>query len=383
MDFSLNEEQRLLQESVGRFVEKECPFDARKKLVATDEGWSRDNWARFAELGWLGICFPEDQGGLGGSMVEAAVIMESFGRGIVTEPYLQTVVLGGGLLSLDETGGGRALIPDLVAGNLQVSFGYAERQSRYNLANVETRAEKKGGDYVLTGQKGVVFNAQTADKLIVSARTAGSSRDQKGITLFLLDAGAKGVSLRPYGTVDGLRAAEVALDGVTLGPAAVLGEVDNGLPLMEQAVDLGIVAVCAEAAGIMEVLVGKTQEYLKTRTQFGVTLSKFQVLQHRMADMFIAHEMAKSMAYMAAMRVSSVDAADRARAASAAKAKIGESGRLVGQEAIQMHGGIGMTDELDVGHYFKRLTVIDTIFGNADFHLKRFAALSGGSARAA
>ncbi|MEN8196286.1 MAG: acyl-CoA dehydrogenase, partial [Pseudomonadota bacterium] len=328
MDFSLNEEQKLLQETVDRFVEKEYSFEARKKLVATEAGWSRDNWARFAELGWLGICFPEDQGGLGGSMVEAAVIMESFGKGIVTEPYLQTVVLGGGLLSLDENGAGRAFIPDLVAGALQVSFGYVERQSRYNLANVETKAEKTGGGYVLTGRKGVVFNAQTADKLIVSARTAGSSRDRKGITLFLLDAGAKGVSLRPYGTVDGLRGAEVALDGVTLGPEAVLGGVDNGLPLIEHIVDRAIVAVCAEAAGIMEVLVGKTQEYLKTRTQFGVTLSKFQVLQHRMADMFIAHEMAKSMAYMAAVRVSSEDAVGRRRATSAAKAKIGESGRL-------------------------------------------------------
>jgi alkylation response protein AidB-like acyl-CoA dehydrogenase len=283
-------------------------------------------------------------------------------------------VLGGSLLA---AGGRRDLLAALVEGGLQLSLAWVEPKARFDLAHVETRAARTNGDFALSGQKGVAFNAAAADWIVVPARTAGGTTDKRGITLFLVPKGAKGLTLRPYRTVDGVRAAEVTLENVTLGPDAVLGEVDWGHPLLEAAIDRGIAAVCAEAAGIMAHIVATTRDYLKTRKQFGVPLASFQVLQHRSVDMYVLAEQAASMAYRAAVLADAREPADRARAVSAAKAWIGKAGRKVGQDAIQMHGGMGMTEEMLVSHSFKRLTMIDTLFGDHRFHRRRFAALGG------
>jgi alkylation response protein AidB-like acyl-CoA dehydrogenase len=376
MDFTLSDEQKLLQDSVGRFVERDYTFDTRQKLAASEDGFSRDIWAKFAELGWLALPLPEDHGGLGGSSFDVALLMEAFGGGLVLEPYVPSVILGGGLLA---SGGSEALcaelLPRLAEGGLMLAVAYAEPQSRFNLADVETRAEAKGGGYVLTGHKSVVFNGPAADRIVVSARTAGGPRDTDGITLFLLDPAADGVERRAYPTQDSLRAAELRLDGAEVSGDDVLGPVDGGLALLEAAVDRAITAVGAEAVGAMQALVGQTQEYLKNRKQFGVPIGSFQVLQHRMVDMFTEHETTRALAYRAAASVDTEDAKARAKAASALKVRVGRAGKFVGQQAVQLHGGMGMTDELPVGHYFKRLAMIDTMFGNADFHLTRFANL--------
>lgn len=374
MNFAFTEEQKLLADSVARFVSRDYPFETRRKLLASEQGWSAATWRHFAELGWLAAPFPEEAGGLGGGSVEAAIVMEGFGRGLVLEPYLPSVVLGGSLLA---AGGRRDLLKGLVEGALQLALAWVEPRARFDLAHVETHAERRNGGFALSGRKGVAFNAAAADWIIVPARTAGGDKDRQGITLFLVPKSARGLSLRPYRTVDGLRAAEVTLADVALAPENVLGEVDWGHPLLEAAIDRGVAAVCAEAAGIMGRMVADTREYLKTRKQFGVPLASFQVLQHRSVDMYVLSEQATSMAYRAAMLADARDPADRARAVSAAKAWIGKAGRKVGQEAIQLHGGMGMTDEMPISHYFKRLTMIDTLFGDHRFHKKRFAALGG------
>ena len=374
MDFSLSEEQQLLKDSVDRFVREKYDLSQRRANVAATEGFSRDNWAAMAELGWLGAAVPEEYGGIGGDAVETMVIMEGFGNGLVVEPYLATAVLGGNLVlngGSDEQK--RALLPALVDGKLMLAFAYAERQSRYDLHDVETAAKKDGGGYVLNGHKGVVLHGAAADKLIVSARTGGGARDRDGITLFLVERGAPGVSLRDYQTIDGLRAAELALDNVSVGADDVLGAVDGGLALIEDAARRGMAALAAEAVGIMDRMQALTNEYLKTREQFGRPIGKFQVLQHRMVDILIACEESRSAMYVATLRLDDEDAAARDRAVTAAKVKTGQSGRLVGQSAIQLHGGMGMTDEMAIGHYFKRLAMIDLMFGDHTYHLKRYA----------
>lgn len=374
MDFSLSEEQQLLKDSLDRFVREAYEFETRRKLIATDEGFSRDNWKQMAELGWLAVALPEEFGGIGGGPVETMLIMEAIGQGLIVEPYFPTVVLGGNLLLHGGTEEQkREYLPKLAEGGLMMSFGYAERQSRYDLFDVAFEAKKDGDGYVLSGHKGVVFNAATADKIIVSARTAGGQRDHKGITLFMVDASADGLSRRDYPTVDGLRASELHFDNVKVGADAVIGEVDNALPLIETVADHAIAALTAEGVGCMSVLVDTTNEYLKTRKQFGVPLSKFQVLQHRMVDCFMETEQARSMAYMVTLKLEGTTEAERRKAAAGAKVQIGKGGRFVGQQSVQLHGGMGMTDELSVGHYFKRLTMINTIFGDHDYHLKRFS----------
>ena len=375
MDFSLSEEQQLIKDSVDRFVREEYELESRRKFVASEEGFSRDNWAKMAELGWLGVSLPEEFGGFDGGPVETMIIMESFGNGLIVEPYFPTVVLGANFLV---AGGGdevkRTLLPKVAEGELMMAFAYAERQSRYNLADVELKAEKDGEGWVLNGHKGVVLNAASAGKIVVTARTGGSSRDETGITVFLVDGDAAGLSRRDYPTVDGLQASELTFENVKVGAEAVLGEVDNGLPLVEQIADHAIAALCAEAVGCMSVLLDTTNEYLKTRKQFGVPIGKFQVLQHRAVDMFMEVEQSRSMAYYATLKLGE-EAAERTKAASAAKVQIGKGGRYVGQQAVQLHGGMGMTDELNVGHYFKRLTMIETMFGDQDHHLKKYASL--------
>lgn len=377
MDFSLNDEQRQLKDSVERFVRDQYSFDKWRKTIASSLGYSADNWRQMAELGWLGVSLPEADGGLGGTPIETLVIMEGIGRGLVVEPYLSTVVLGGGFLS---RGGSAAqkqeLLPKLIEGGLKLAFAHAEHKSRYLLQDVATTAKADGGGYVLNGKKIVVFDAPSADKLIVSARTGGSARDAKGISLFLVDNNAKGLTRLDFRTLDHRRAADVTLENVKVDAAAMIGAKDAGLPLIEAVVDQAINALAAEAVGAMQVLCDTTNEYLKTRKQFGVAIGSFQALQHRMVDIWIALEQARSMSYMIAIKLSEADATDTARAAAAAKVQAGQSGRFVGQQAVQLHGGMGMSDELNVGHYMKRLMMIDMLFGNADYHRQRFVAMN-------
>ena len=374
MNFSFTDEESLLRESVEKFVAAEYPFEVRRELAASETGFSRERWRRFAELGWLGLGIPEEAGGVGGGPVETALVMEALGTGLAVEPYLATVVMGGHLL----TRGGAAQhgrLARLAAGELQLAFGFAERQSRYELANVETRAEPDGEGYRLTGAKSVVFNAPAADVIAISARTAGDPRERDGLTVFALDANTPGLDVRGYRTMDGLRAGEVALDGVRTESADVLGCPGAGIEVVEGAVNAGIVAACAEAAGIMTRMHRDTIEYLRRREQFGAALSSFQALQHRLVDMYMACELSRSMAYMAAVRLGDpgVDEGELRKAIAAAKVRIGRAGRFVGENAIQLHGGMGMTDEMPISHFFRRLILIDSQFGDAEHYLREMA----------
>jgi alkylation response protein AidB-like acyl-CoA dehydrogenase len=376
MDFSLNEEQQLLKDSVDRFVRENYELAKRRTIVASEEGFSRGHWATMAELGWLGAALPEEYGGIGGGPVETMIIMEGFGRGLVVEPYLASVVLGGGLLlagANDATKG--ELLPRLIEGKLQLAFAFAEPQARFDLFDVETSATKNGGGYVLNGRKGVAIHGGSADRIVVSARTAGAAREKDGITLFLVDGDAPGVSRRSYATIDGLRAAEVTLENVAVPASAVIGEVDDGLPLIDDAARRGIAAVAAEAVGIMDTMQTLTNDYLKTREQFGRPLAKFQALQHRMVDILIACEESRSAMLVATLRLDAPDAVLRDKAVASAKVKLGQHGRFIGENCIQLHGGMGMTDEMHITHYFKRLAMIDVMFGDHTHHLKRFMAL--------
>ena len=376
MNFSLNEEQRLLEDSAERFVRENCSLDRRRALVASEPGYSERSWRQMADLGWLGVGVPEAFGGTGGGPVETMVLMEAFGRGLVPEPYLSSVVLGAGLVTAAGTEAQKeAILPAAVAGELKLAFAWVEARSGFDLFDVRTTAERGDGGWVINGAKGVVLGAAAADRLIVSARTSGGPRDRNGIGLFLVEREADGVRLRDYRTVDGLRAAEVALENVAVGDDAVLGDPRDALPAIEAVAERAIAALCAEAVGVMDVIVRDTAEYLKTRKQFGRPIGAFQVLQHQFTDMLIASEEARSMTYVATLRLGERDAVMRAKAVSGAKHLVGRHGRLIGQRAIQLHGGMGMTEEMAVGHYFKRLTMIDVMFGDAAYHLKRYASL--------
>jgi pimeloyl-CoA dehydrogenase small subunit len=376
MDFSFTEEQTLLRNSVSKYLADNYKFEDWRKFARSDAGRDPKHWKQFAELGLFAAALPEDHGGLGGGPVESMIIMEEFGKALVVEPYLSTVVVGGGFL---KHGGADAQksewLGKIAAGETMIAFAFAEPKGRYNLADLTTTAKKQGGNYVLNGQKAVVLGAPWADTLIVTARSAGGQRDRNGVSVFLVDKKAKGVSTRDYPTVDAQRASEVTFENVEVPAANLIGQADAGLPLVEKVVDEAIAAVCADASGGMKVLVDTTVEYSKTRKQFGVPIGKFQVLQHRMVDMFVQYEQSVSITLMVTLKLGESDA-ERAKAASAAKVTIGKAGRYVGQQAVQIHGGIGMTDELNVGHYFKRLALADTLFGNTDHHLKRYAALS-------
>ena len=383
MDFDLSEEQRLLKESLDRLIGDRYAFEQRKNYAQNQEGWSRDLWAQYADLGLLGLPFEERHGGSAGGPVETMIAMEAFGRALVLEPYLATVVLGGGFL---RHGGSAeqcaALVPKIADGSLTFAFAHTERQSRYDLYDIETRAVRDGAGWVIDGEKGVVLHGETADKLILTARVGGGRRDRDGIAAFIVDSRAAGVSRRGYPTQDGLRAAEITLANVRVGPEGVLGEPGKALPLVERVVDEGIAALCAEAVGAMAAMHELTVEYLKTRRQFGREIGSFQILQHRAVDMLIALEQARSMAMFATMVAADENAAERRNAVAAAKVQIGRSGKFIGQQAIQLHGGIGMTMEYKVGHYFKRVTMIDTMFGDADHHLRQLARHSPAPAAA-
>lgn len=375
MDFSLTQEQRMLQDSIAKFIQQDYDFQSRKRWVDSEPGYSREHWRLYAELGWLAVPFCEDDGGFGGSAIDLMLMMEALGKGMVVEPILPCVVLSGGLIA---AAGSQAqkhnLLGALIDGRLQLAFAFNEPQSRYNLANISTRAELRGGSYVVNGHKSVVLNGGSADSLIVAVRTSGDQLDNSGVSLLLVDANARGVSRHSYTTVDGHRAAEIDFNNVEVPAADLLGEVGLALPIIERAMDRAGLALCAEAVGAMEVAYRKTVEYTKTRKQFGVAIASFQALQHRMADMFIDCEMARSIVIMAALELDANKGA-APKALSAAKSCVGRAARKIGQEAVQLHGGIGVTDELDVGHLFKRLTTVQYLFGSTDYHTQRFASL--------
>ena len=376
MDFSFSDEQTLLQESVYRFITNDYGFESRQKHSRSDAGYSLENWQTFAELGWLGVPFSENHGGFGGGAVETMLMMEEFGKGLVVEPYLATVVACGSALngfgSEDQKS---SFIPEIIDGSKLWALAFAEPQGRFNLADLTTTATANNGSYLLSGHKSVVINGPNANFFIVSVRTSGEQRDETGISLFIIPSDAKGLSRRDYPTVDGQRASELILDNVELDEASRLGEEGQGLNILQQAIDFATLAIGSEAVGCMEVLYKDTVEYCKNREQFGQPIGKFQVLQHRMVDMFMEHEQSKSLMFMAAMRWDEGYGAEAQKAVSAFKVQVGKSGKFVGQSAVQLHGGMGMTDELNIGHYFKRLTIIDTMFGNVDHHLKRFGSL--------
>jgi pimeloyl-CoA dehydrogenase small subunit len=381
MDFELSEEQRLLQDSVRRMLAGVYDPDKRKRYAAEPDGFSRTLWRSYAELGLLGLPFEEKHGGIGGGAVETMIVMESFGRVLALEPYLASVILGGGFVRFGGNEGLQSvLLPKIAAGEALLAFAHAERQSRYDLSDVATTARQDGAHFILDGDKTLVLSGDSADQLIVSARISGSRRDQAGIGLFLVDAAAKGVTRRGYPSIDGRRAAEISFSGVRVAADAAISEPGKAFGLIERVADHAIAALCAEAVGAMDVLHETTVDYLKTRKQFGVPIGNFQVLQHRAADMLIALEQARSMALFAAMMADDTDVVARRQAISAAKVQIGRSGRLIGQQAIQLHGGIGMSMEYPAGHYFKRLTAIDTLFGDADHHLTQLARMSAPAA---
>ncbi len=372
MDFDLNEDQRLLRDSVERLVADRYGFEQRKGFLSQPDGFSREMWKQYAELGLLGVPFAEEHGGFGGGPVETMIVMEAFGRGLVVEPYLATVILGGGLIRHAGSEAQRVeMLPKIAGGEMLLAFAHVERHSRYELHNVTTKAEREGDGWVLSGDKGVVLHGDSADCLLVTARVSGGQRDRDGSGLFLVRADAPGVTRRGYPTQDGLRAAEISFDKAR---AETVGEPGAVLPHIERVVDEAIAAICAESIGVMTEMQTTTVDYMKTRKQFGRAIGEFQALQHRAVDMYVDLEQARSMALYATVMASSDDAVARRRAASAAKVQIGRSGRKIGQETIQLHGGIAMTAEYKVGHYFKRMTMIDILFGDADRHLAEVAA---------
>ena len=378
MDFDLSEEQRLLKESVDGLLNNSYDFDHRKKYMAEKGGWSKAVWSKLAEQGLLGLPFSEDDGGFGAGAVETMIVMEAMGKALMLEPYLATVVMAGGFLRHGASAEQKAAhIPGIIDGSKTFAFAQLEKNSRYDLHDVATSAKKKGAGWVIDGEKFVVLNGENADTLIVTARTKGGQRDKTGIGAFIVPANAKGVTRKGYPTQDGLHAADITLTGVEVGADAAIGDPDNALPLIERVVDDARTAMCAEAVGAMDESLKTTVEYLKTRKQFGVPIGSFQTLQHRAADMFVALEQARSMSMFATMAADFDNARERATAVAAAKVQIGKSAKFVGQQSIQLHGGIGMTQEAKIGHYFKRLTMIENTFGDTDYHLRRVTDAGG------
>jgi len=374
MNFDYTDEQNALRDSLSKWAAQQYDFDKRKAALSDENAWKK-NWATFAELGLLAAPLPEEFGGLGGGAIDVAVVAEEFGKALVVEPYVPTVVLGGGAINY----AGNAAQKDqhlnaIASGERIIAFAQAEPKSRWSLNDVSTTAKKDGAGYVLNGQKSVVLGGPQADHLLVSARTAGGQRDAKGISLFLVPANTKGVTRRDYPTMDDTRASEVYFENVSVGAEALIGAADGALAVIERIVDEANTAYCHEAVGCMRMMTSSTQEYAKQRKQFGKAIAEFQVIQHRLVDMFMATEESVSMALRATIKLSESDA-ERAKAVAGAKVAIGKHSRFVGQNAVQIHGGMGVTDEMRVGHYFKRVTMIDATFGNVDYHLKRYIAL--------
>jgi len=375
MNFELSDEQQLLSETVKRFVATHYNFDARAKIIASPAGHSEDVWAALAEMGVLGLPFAEAHGGFGGSTVDVMLIMEAIGEGLLVEPYLPTVGLGGRFV---DRAGARAqqerILPALIQGKHTLAFAHTEAGARYDLRHVTLSARRSGEGFTLDGEKKMVLHGAGADTLVVSARTAGAPTAAAGITLLLVPRGTPGVSVKEYRTLDNLRAADVRFTGVHVGADALLGREGEGHPVIEEVVDYATALCCAEAVGAIRYANEATLEYLKTRRQFGVPIGSFQALQHRMVDMMISYEQARSMSYLACVKIDTSDADERRRVISAAKIKIADACRHVSQESVQLHGGMGMTEELKISHTFRRLTMLAQTFGDAEHHLERFAA---------
>jgi alkylation response protein AidB-like acyl-CoA dehydrogenase len=375
MNFDLSEEQQLLSDSLRKYLANDYSFDARSRIVASPAGWSEKVWMSLAEMGLLGLPFPEEHGGFGGAAVDVMLVMEALGEALVVEPYLTNVGIAGRLV---QRGGSevqrKQILPALIQGQRRLAFAHTEAGARYELRHVGARAKRAGDGWVLEGEKRAVLDAGAAGTLIVSARTSGSDTDAGGISLFLADRAASGVTVKEYRTIDELRAADVWLSDVTVGREALLGAEGQALPLIEEVADYATALLCAEAVGAIRYANDATLEYLKTRRQFGVPIGSFQALQHRMVEMVISYEQARSMACLACVKADTASPAERRRVISAAKIKVADACRHVSQEAVQMHGGMGMTDELKVSHTFRRLTMIGQTFGDAEHHLERFAA---------
>ncbi len=374
MDFNFNPEQLQFADALKRWIGRDYGFEARRAIVHSEAGVSSEAWATLVELGMTALPVPEEQGGFSGTAVDMFVVMRELGRGLVVEPYFATV-LGAEFLRLG--GLHPQLLERVATGDLKLACALGERQSRHDMRDIATRAEVDGDGYVLRGEKKVVLHGAQAGMLVVSARTGGDQRAEDGIALFVVAADAPGVRITGYRTLDGLRAADVAFDGVRVDATAAIGAPGAGWPILDAALDYGAGLLCAEALGAMEAVFEATLEYLKTRQQFGAPIGKFQALQHRMADMFIHLEQARSMAMLAAVKLGSQDAAERRRAVSAAKYRVNQAARYIGQQAVQLHGGMGVTDELPASHYFKRLATIELTLGDADHHLARFVAQPG------
>ena len=376
MDFNFSSEQEQLRDTVNRLIEREYEFNKqRHAIINSPEGYSEKVWASMAEIGMLGIGIDEAHGGFGGNAIDTMIVMESLGAALVVEPYLATVVLGANLIQLAGSDAQKAtLLPQIVEGKLKLAFAHSEAGARYDLKRVSTTARKDGAAYVLNGEKIVVLHGQCADKIIVSVATAGALNDGQGLALFLVDAKASGLNITGYRTIDNQRAANLHFDNVRVSADAMLGGSEDNLAVVEQVVDIANAALVAEAVGAMGALQKSTLEYLKTRRQFGVPIGKFQALQHRMVDMLMYLELSRSMSYLVSVKVQLNDAAERQRVVAAAKNAVGRYGRLIAQEAVQLHGGMGITDELAASHYFRRLTAIDATLGDADHQLSRFAS---------
>jgi len=375
MNFDLSEEQQLLGDSLKRYLTNEYSIDARTKIVASPTGWSETVWAAFAEMGLLGVPFAEEHGGFGGTAVDVMLVMEALGEGLVVEPYWVNVGLAGRLVARGASAAQQAqILPALIQGKRRLAFAHGETSARYDLRHVGARAKRSGAGYTIEGEKRAVLHGAAADALVVSARTSGADTDSGGISLFLVDRATAGLIVKDYRTIDELRAADVWLSGVTVPADALLGAEGQALPLIEDAADYATALLCAEAVGAIRYANETTLEYLKTRRQFGVPIGSFQALQHRMVDMVISYEQARSMSCFACVKVDTAGVAERRRAVSAAKIKVADACRHVSQEAVQLHGGMGMTEELKVSHTFRRLTMIAQTFGDADHHLERFAA---------
>jgi len=377
MNFEFTEEQTMIKDSVSRFVRDEYDFDTRRAIVDSDEGISRQFWSMFAELGWLSVPFAEEYGGFGGSVEDIAAVMEELGKGIVVEPYASTVVVFGGLLSASENSALKTdVIPSIIDGSCMGSLASVEVQSRFEMTDVATSAIATDGGYKINGEKTVVANGGTADKFIVTARTSGDQFDYDGISLFLVDASAPGVTVKSYKMMDGQSAATVSFKDVLVSESQLLNAVGKGMDLIEQVMPQILIGLSAEALGIMSTLNSTTVEYTKVRKQFDTPISSFQVLQHRMVDTFMACEQTKSMLYRGLCLAGEDDRNALVKTVHALKAMVARYGKLIGEEAIQIHGGIGMTDELNIGHYVKRLMMINVSFGDGDFHQQKFNQLS-------
>jgi len=380
MDFSLTEEQTMLKDSVNRFLEKNFSFEQRRKMLADRQPMNAQLWEGLASLGVLGVPFAPGDGGFGGGGVDTMLVMEALGRHLTLEPYLATVVLAGGCVALGAAEWQRnILLPKVIDGSLILAFAHAEPNARFDLGHVETRAIRDGDSFVLEGEKTLVLHGSVADKFILSARTSGNPGDARGVTLFVVEADEKNLGGQEYPLFDGTRALDLQLSGVQVSLQSVIGTLDQAMPLIDAVLDRAMAALSAEAVGIMDALHAATVEYLKTRQQFGQPIGRFQALQHRAVDMLVQIEQARSMALLAASKVDSADVFERRRSVAAAKEMTGRAGRFVGQQAIQLHGGMGMTDELNVSHYFKRLTAIDVLFGNAASQRTRFATMKEGA----